>query len=83
MTRVALLALAVFAVADENHPKKDKPKFTIGKETTFVTEPLDKDGYVDYSTALNKALSKGITPKTNANVLVWHALVPHLSSSIA
>jgi len=50
--------------------------FTVGKETTYVTEPLDKHGYVDYVTALNEQLNKGITPDNNANVLIWKALGP-------
>ena len=27
-------------------PNKRKPNFTIGKETTYVTGPIDKDGYI-------------------------------------
>src|SRR5216683_622251 len=50
--------------------------FTVGTETTYVTEPLDKHGYVDYVTALNQRISKGITPEKNANVLIWQALGP-------
>ncbi|HTU19512.1 MAG TPA: hypothetical protein VMG10_15735 [Gemmataceae bacterium] len=56
---------------------KRKPHFTVGKDTTFVTEPLDADGYIDYATALNKRMRKGITPANNANVLIWKALGPH------
>src|SRR5262245_38238195 len=51
--------------------------FTVSPETTYVTGPLDKHGYVDYATALNERLSKGITPENNANVLIWKALGPH------
>jgi hypothetical protein len=85
MARAALLALAVFVLADrqavcdpasKNEPKKDRPKLTIGKETTFVTEPLDKDGCIDYAAALNKEMGKGITPQTNANVVLWKAYGP-------
>jgi hypothetical protein len=57
--------------------KKRKPRFTISKETTYVTGPLDKDGYIDYVTALNERLSKGVTPENNANVLFWKAFGPH------
>ncbi len=57
--------------------KNAKPKFTIGKETTYVTGPETKDGYIDYVTALNKRLSKGVTPENNANVLLWKAFGPH------
>jgi hypothetical protein len=50
--------------------------FTVSPETTYITEPLDKDGYPDYVTALNQRISKGITPEQNANVLIWQALGP-------
>jgi RNA polymerase sigma factor (sigma-70 family) len=61
--------------------ERNKPNFTISKETTFLTEPLDKDGYVDYETALNERLAKDITPATNANALLWEALGPRPESS--
>jgi hypothetical protein len=51
--------------------------FTVSTETTYVTRPLDKHGFVDYVTALNERLRGDITPKTNANVLIWKALGPH------
>jgi hypothetical protein len=59
-------------------PSDDKPtpKLPLGKETTYITEPLDKDGYLDYEAALNDRLGKGITPEKNANVLIWKALGP-------
>src|SRR5262245_51123795 len=57
-------------------PKQAKPKFTIGKETTVVDGPLDKDGFIDYPAALNERMRKGVTPKTNANVLIWKAIGP-------
>jgi hypothetical protein len=56
--------------------KKRKPRFTVGKETTYVTGPLCKDGYIDYVAALNERLSKGVTPENNANVLFWKAFGP-------
>ena len=57
--------------------KKRKPKFTVGKETTYVKGPLTRDGYVDYAAALNQRLSQGVTPDSNANVLFWKAFGPH------
>lgn len=53
-----------------------KSTFTISPETTYVTEPLDKHGYVDYVTALNQRIGRGITPENNANVLIWQAIGP-------
>jgi hypothetical protein len=57
--------------------KKLIGKFTISKETTYVTGPLGKDGKIDYVAALNDRLRQGVTPANNANVLLWMALGPH------
>ena len=71
-----LLSAAAHA-QDATPAKKTKGKFTIGKDTTYVTGPVDKQGYIDYQSALNERLSKGVTPESNANVLFWRALGPH------
>jgi hypothetical protein len=55
--------------------------FTISPETTYITEPLDRQGYVDYVTALNERLRRGVTPESNANVLIWQAIGPHPEGS--
>jgi len=55
---------------------KPVPKFPLGRETTYVTGPLDKEGYIDYEIALNERLGKGIVPEKNANVLLWRAWGP-------
>ena len=80
----SLVVLALFAAATlagdtkgKDAAKKPVKKFTVGKETTYVTGPLDKDGYIDYAAALNKRLGKGVTPGNNATVLLWKALGPH------
>jgi hypothetical protein len=57
--------------------KKRRGKITIGKDTTYATGPLDKNGYVDYAAALNERMGKGVTPENNANVLLWKALGPY------
>jgi hypothetical protein len=59
---------------DDGTPKK--PRFTISKETTYFTAPLDKDGYIDYEAAINERLGKGIKPESNAAVLLVKALGP-------
>ncbi|MGD0382564.1 MAG: hypothetical protein ABSA77_03515, partial [Thermoguttaceae bacterium] len=53
-----------------------KPPFTISKETTYLTEPLWEDGYVDYVGALNKLCREGVTPENNAAVPLWEAIGP-------
>jgi hypothetical protein len=58
-------------------PQKRKPHFTVSKETTYVTKPLDADGYIDYAAALHERLHRGVTPDNNAVVLLWKAFGPH------
>lgn len=48
--------------------------FTISEETTFLTEPVTDDGFVDYIAALNAQLSEGVTPENNAEVLYLEAM---------
>jgi hypothetical protein len=49
---------------------------TISRETTYFTEPVDEEGYVDLEQALNNLLRGNSTPETNANVLLWQAMGP-------
>ena len=72
MNLIAPLLLLPLVAADG----KPAPKFPLGKETTYVTGPLDKEGYIDYEAALNDRLGKSITPEKNANVLLWKAFGP-------
>ena len=41
-----------------------------------LTGPLAEDGLVDYYAALNRELSRGVTPENNAAVLLWQAFGP-------
>jgi hypothetical protein len=72
-----LLQFLVVVLLVRVAPDKSAPNLPLGEETTYVTGPLDKEGYIDYETALNERLSKGITPEKNANVLIWKAIGPH------
>jgi hypothetical protein len=71
VTAVPLLLSLLLPAGD-----KPAPRFPLGKETTYITGPLTKDGYVDYEAALNDRLGKGITPERNANAVLWKALGP-------
>lgn len=62
--------------ADEEPKKQKPPKFKLGKDTTFVTEPIDPEGYVDYESALNTRLKGKSTPESNAVVLLLKVLGP-------
>jgi len=51
-------------------------RIVVSPETTFVTEPLDAEGYVDYLAAANDLMREGVTPENNAAVLYLRALGP-------
>jgi hypothetical protein len=84
---ISMLVLAFLATAfgagqnagdGEGQGKQQRrPKFTVSKETTFVTGPRDEAGYIDYEAALNERLGKGVTAANNANVLLWKTFGPH------
>lgn len=71
---VVLAWLVVMALV----PSTARSRITVSKETTFVTEPLDDQCYVDYFAALNAAMSKGVTPDNNAAVLLYQAFGPNI-----
>src|SRR5882762_11725864 len=73
VSKIGMPLLLCFLLAAE---PQQAVKFPIGKETTRVTGPLDKEGYIDFHAALNNHFGKGVTPETNANVLLWKALGP-------
>ncbi len=75
MKALAILPL-VLLVGVTPADEKPTPKLPVGKETTYVTGPIDKNGYIDFEAAINERLSKGITPEKNANVLLWKAFGP-------
>jgi len=52
------------------------PRFTLSKETTYFTGPVDKNGYIDYAKALNEKLSVGIDPQENVIVALLPAFGP-------
>jgi hypothetical protein len=71
--------VAAVQQADEKKPepeKKRKARFTVGKDTTYVTSPVDAQGYIDYAAALYERQKKGVTADNNANVLLRKALGP-------
>jgi hypothetical protein len=73
MNAILLPSLLLVCAADGPPPE---PKLPLGKETTFVTGPLDRHGYIDYEAALNAEYSKGVTPETNANALLIQVFGP-------
>lgn len=51
-------------------------RIVASRETTYLTEPLDEEGSVDYLAAINQQAAEGVTPENNAAVLYWQALGP-------
>lgn len=68
-------SLLVFLIAAADG-KPPPPRLPIGKDTTVVTGPIDKEGYIDYETALAERMGKGIKPEKNANALLFKAFGP-------
>src|SRR5271163_71889 len=64
------------AKAEAKQAKKPYVAVTISKETTFITAPLRKDGYVNYVAALNQRFGAGVTPENNAAVPFLKAMGP-------
>jgi hypothetical protein len=69
---IALIILCMPVFTDA----ADGPVFTVSKETTFVTKPINEEGFVDFTTAVNMKLSKGITSKNNAASVIFPAFGP-------
>lgn len=80
----SLLCLTLSAAAEdaagEKVTEKPKPVFvpqiTIGKETTWATEPVGPSGFIDYMSAVNRQHSRGVTPENNAVVRLYQATGP-------
>ena len=60
-----LAAVASLLIAQTTAPA---PRFTISKETTLVSGPLNSDGTINFVQAINDILSKGVTPENNAAI---------------
>lgn len=76
-----ILSSWCLAQNDKAEPAKPKaavpsPKITISKETTWATEPLRPDGFVDYMGVVNRRFSKDVTVENNACVLLYRAMGP-------
>src|SRR4029079_2038790 len=52
------------------------PQVYVSKKTTYITEPLRRDGLPDYERYLLEQAREGITPENNAAVLLVRALWP-------
>ena len=62
-------------LGDEPAEKKGPP-FTISKETTYLTEPLDSAGYPDYWEAIDRRAREGVTVENNAFIAILRLTGP-------
>ena len=65
--------------AQEKAENKTRPRqslIRISRETTYLTEPLDLNGYVDYVQAFNQRASRGVTPQNNFEAVVRSVMPP-------
>jgi hypothetical protein len=74
MNRSFLVGCCLLSALSPAGRGEDALPFRISPETTYVTEPLTPTGLVDYVAWLNRDLSRGITPETNAAVLYWQVM---------
>ncbi len=52
-------------------PRAAQGKILISQSTTFLTEPLTSEGYVNYPEALNRHYGAGVKPEENAALRLW------------
>ena len=74
---VSAFLLSLNCLAQEAPREATKPSalpFRISQETTFITEPLTKEGFPDYREALNLMMKQGVSPEDNAAVYYWRAI---------
>jgi len=71
---IVLLIVAVLGLLMLPDSTPVRPRFTISKQTTYLTGPLRAGGLIDYRAALNAECSRGVTPENNAVVLLFHVV---------
>lgn len=76
MFALTFLAFTTCVAPAHAEPPKRPVVITISEETTFFTEPLQEDGYVDYRAALNAWRSEGVRPETNFIVALLDVMKP-------
>ncbi len=80
LTRICVIGLVVMLLAwmslAVSQTRKPHVLITISKETTYITGPLRKDGYVNYVAALNQRFRAGVTAENNAALPFLKAMGP-------
>ncbi len=63
-------------------PAESVSRITIGKITTYIDEPLNREGRPDYFAALNQRAGKNLEPEDNAAVQLIKAFGPETISEV-
>jgi hypothetical protein len=71
----ALLFFVVVALRSAIHAAPVS-EVKLGKDTTYIMEPLAEDGLPNYALALLNFQKKGVSPQNNGAVLLWQAIGP-------
>lgn len=71
-----LVALAVGVSFAGDPPRRVVAQVKPAADTTVALGPVDKDGFIDYETALNERMRGKTTPDSNAVVLLFAAVGP-------
>ncbi len=78
---ISALLLLLAAIAIWVNFGQGWPAIRVSRETTYITEPLKPNGRPDYVAAINEMMREGVTPETNAMVLLQEALGPQPEES--
>jgi hypothetical protein len=52
------------------------PRIIVSRQTTYLTEPLGRNGLPDYERYVLEQYREGVTPQNNGATLLWKALWP-------
>lgn len=63
------------AVTEKLNPNRQSP-IKIGRETTYLTQPVHSGGGIDYISAIEAELRQNVTPANNAAIPLLRALGP-------
>ena len=71
---ILVIVLACLAKGFWWWAESGKVELEIGKDTTYITGPLNEDGTVNYVAHINAQLSEGVTPDMAVQLLRGHSL---------
>lgn len=68
---LGVLLILLACRADGEESTQTQQLMTVSSETTYITEPLDKHGFPNYRTYLNKRFGEDVAPSQNSAVPLW------------